>query len=144
MSLHRASGRGPRPGIVVASAVAVFLALAAFTSTTSAQVFGPRTDLNTGAVPRNVALGDVDGDGHLDIVVTVQGAGLVSIFRGNGDLTFKPRIDVPVHDQPIALAVVTNDRSPGPPPRRMTSHTRATIQTPAAKELAVSDTASQR
>ena len=70
------------------------------------QVFGPRIDLNTGAAPRNVALGDVNGDGHLDIVVTVQGAGLVSIFRGNGDLTFQPRIDVPVHDQPIALAVV--------------------------------------
>ncbi len=45
---------------------------------------------------------------------------------------------------PMALAVVTNDRSRGPPPRAMTSQTSATTQTPAAKELAVSDTASQR
>ncbi len=70
-----------------------------------AQLLGPRTDLNTGAVPRSVAIGDVDQDGAPDIVVTVQGAGLVSVFPGNGNLTFRPRIDVPVHAQPIALAL---------------------------------------
>ena len=45
---------------------------------------------------------------------------------------------------PTALAVVTNDSSAGPPPSPMTSQTSATTHTPAANELAVSDTASQR
>ena len=45
---------------------------------------------------------------------------------------------------PIALAVVTKDRSAGPPPSRMTSQTSATTHTPVANELADSDTASQR
>jgi len=44
----------------------------------------------------------------------------------------------------MALAVVTNDRSAGPPPSLMTSQTSATTHTPPANELAVSETASQR
>ncbi len=44
----------------------------------------------------------------------------------------------------MALAVVTNDRSVGPPPSLVTSQTSATTHTPPANELAVSETASQR
>ena len=72
----------------------------------SAQVFGPRTDLNTAAVPRSVEIADVDEDGHPDVIVAVQGGNEVSIFRGNGDLTFRPRLDVPTAINPVALAVV--------------------------------------
>ncbi len=72
---------------------------------TQAQLLGRRTDLNTGSTPRSVAIADVDEDGFPDVLVTVQGAGVVSIFPGNGDLTFRPRIDIPVRPQPIALAV---------------------------------------
>ena len=45
---------------------------------------------------------------------------------------------------PTALAVVTTDSWPGPPPMRITSHTSATIQTPEAKLLRTSASASRR
>jgi hypothetical protein len=45
---------------------------------------------------------------------------------------------------PTALAVITVESWAGPPPRRMTSQTRATIHTPLAKELAARASASQR
>ena len=45
---------------------------------------------------------------------------------------------------PMALAVITVESCPGPPPRRITSQTSATIHTPPANELADSETASQR
>jgi len=74
------------------------------TGSVHAQIFGPRTDLDTGTVPRSVAVGDVNEDGRPDVLVAVQGAGVVSIFRGAGGLLFLPRVDVAVRPQPIGLA----------------------------------------
>ncbi len=84
----------------------VLCALSLTASPAAAQLLGPRTDLNTGPVPRSVAVADVNEDGLPDVIATVQGTSVVSIFPGNGNLTFQPRVDVPVHSQPIALAVV--------------------------------------
>jgi hypothetical protein len=79
-----------------------------------AQLFGPRLDLNTASVPRSVEIADVNGDGHPDVVVAVQGGNEVSIFRGNGDLTFQSRLDVPTARNPVAVAVAdwTGDGRP--------------------------------
>src|SRR5262249_44124427 len=43
--------------------------------------------LNVGAVPRSVVLGDLNGDGLLDLAVVVGNA--VSVLLGNGDGTFQ-------------------------------------------------------
>ncbi len=45
---------------------------------------------------------------------------------------------------PIAPAVETTESCAGPPPMRMTSHTWATTQTPKAKVVSTSETASRR
>ena len=49
--------------------------------------FWPRSvvDLPVGEDPATIALGDLDGDGHLDAAVTLHNANRVALFRGAGD-----------------------------------------------------------
>ena len=49
--------------------------------------FAPQTVVPATSVIMGVALGDVNNDGHLDIVSASQGA---AVFLGNGDGTFGP------------------------------------------------------
>lgn len=60
------------------------------------------------ADPRN-ASADLDGDGKLDLAVTIQQANRMSVLLGNGDGTFAPRIDHPVGTTPVALATADLD-----------------------------------
>jgi FG-GAP-like repeat len=59
-----------------------------------------------------VAVGDIDGDGHMDVVTSSHGAGLVSLF-GDGKGTFRvERRGLPTQDfssQAIALADANGD-----------------------------------
>jgi hypothetical protein len=50
-----------------------------------ARTFASHADYVTLAQPYAVALGDVDGDGHLDAIVAEDSADRVSVFTGTGD-----------------------------------------------------------
>src|SRR5437660_732472 len=50
----------------------------------------PAMDLAVGASPYSVAMGDFNGDGHLDLAVANGGSNDVSVLLGNGDGTFTP------------------------------------------------------
>jgi hypothetical protein len=58
-----------------------------------------------------VALGDVNGDGKLDLVLANDATGLASMLLGKGDGSFAANVDYPTGAGPhwIALADVSGD-----------------------------------
>ncbi len=58
-----------------------------------------------GAAPRAVAIGDIDGDGVNDVIVTNGNATTASVLFGNGDGTFQSQITAPTGNAPYSVAV---------------------------------------
>ena len=72
------------------------------------------TDYTDGANPQSVVVADFNKDGKLDFAnvnYNDGAAGSVSVFLGNGDGTFQPKVDYAVGDGPdgIAIADVNGD-----------------------------------
>jgi VCBS repeat protein len=59
--------------------------------------------------PIDVALGDLDGDGKLDLIASNIESGSLSLLRGNGDGTFRTPVDVAIGPEPVSLAVADFD-----------------------------------
>ena len=58
-----------------------------------------------------VAVGDLDGDGQVDLVAAqASSVDKISIFRGNGDGTFQPRVDQNIGQGPFFVSLVDLDR----------------------------------
>ncbi|HEX8115133.1 MAG TPA: VCBS repeat-containing protein [Kofleriaceae bacterium] len=74
----------------------------------------PPTTQPTGPSPFAVAVADVSGDGRPDLIVAVVGPGTVSVMRGNGDGSFRTRLDAPTGRFPRSVAVtdVSGDGKP--------------------------------
>jgi hypothetical protein len=72
----------------------------------------PFTAFSTGQFPAAHTAGDVDGDGHQDIVTVNERAISVSVLLGRGDGTFRPHVDYPVSGfKPQAIALGDLDGS---------------------------------
>ena len=73
--------------------------------------FGPQQTFRVGQRPYSVAVMDVNGDGHLDLITANAGGdpavndGAVSVLLGNGDGTFRPQQTFAVGRQPFSVAV---------------------------------------
>jgi hypothetical protein len=80
---------------------------------TGPATYGPSTVIlsytSTNGSPGNVALGDVDGDGDLDLAATDELNNLVSICLNNGSGTFAAPASVPVSDAPQRVALADLD-----------------------------------
>jgi VCBS repeat protein/type IX secretion system substrate protein/FG-GAP repeat protein len=59
----------------------------------------------TGVEPRSVVIGDVNGDGKLDLALACATSNAVSVLPGNGDGTFGPKIDLGLGDFPCSVAI---------------------------------------
>jgi hypothetical protein len=82
----------------VMTATAILPALLTLASAPSAvwadPLFGMKTDISTGNLPRWVAIGDLNADRKPDLVVANQMSGTVSVLLGNGDGTFAGKMDL--------------------------------------------------
>lgn len=72
--------------------------------------FGSQTKYATGVSPAQVAVGDVNNDGRLDIIAENDGpypgsTGTVSVLLGNGDGTFQPQRRYRVGSNPVSVSV---------------------------------------
>lgn len=72
--------------------------------------FRMHVDYATGVNPVGVTVADFNGDGKLDLAVAIpapgdQGPGAVSILLGNGEGTFRPRVDYPTTGGAIRIDV---------------------------------------
>jgi hypothetical protein len=73
------------------------------TSTPSLSLAG--TDYRTGSRSQAVAAADLDGDGKLDLAVGNLDSATVSVFLGQGNGTFRPRVDFATGLFPNSVAI---------------------------------------
>jgi flagellin-like hook-associated protein FlgL len=67
--------------------------------------FGAMSSFATGAGPDSVSLGDVTGDGILDMVTADWNSNKASVFIGNGDGTFKARSSFTTGSGPYSVSL---------------------------------------
>jgi hypothetical protein len=69
--------------------------------------FADKVDYDTGEGPSAVTLGDLNGDGNLDIIMpnTFGSPGTVTVLLGKGDGTFADKVDYDTGDSPNAVAL---------------------------------------
>ncbi len=70
-----------------------------------AGTFSGGSDVGVGSGPCSVAVGDVDGDGDLDLLTANRGSNTVSVRLNNGSGSFSGGSDVGVGNTPWSIAV---------------------------------------
>ena len=71
--------------------------------------YAPKVDFSTGTAPSSVSIGDLDGNGWVDLVVTNANNNSVSVFRNsntmNGMINYDTRVDFATESTPFSVSV---------------------------------------
>ena len=70
----------------------------------------PRTDYPVGHTPSSIATGNFSGSGNLDLAVTNEGDGSISLLLGNGDGTFQTQTTIATGIDPDAIVTADFNR----------------------------------
>ncbi len=109
-----------KPDLVVANAASDTVSVLLNTTAAGAltPTFAPKVDFATGIDPRSVAVGDLNGDGKLDLAIANQGSNSISVLLntttpGATNPTFTPKTDftTALLPQSVAIADVNGDGS---------------------------------
>jgi hypothetical protein len=82
------------------------------TGTSGTISFAPKVDFASNVQPNDVALGDLDGDGKLDMAVVHTGASSVSTYKNTsipGSISFEPKVDFAAGTQPDGVKIIDFD-----------------------------------
>lgn len=82
------------------------------TTTSGVISFAAKVDFATGQSPRSVSIGDIDGDGKLDVVVSNFNDNTVSIFKNTSSgsyISFSANVDFSTGTQPAAISIIDLD-----------------------------------
>ena len=90
------------PSLVIAAAGANKVAVLLGNSDDS---FQPPVYYNVGNFPESVALGDVNGDGNLDIIAANYDSSTISVLLGNNDRTFQSQQTYATSPNPESIVV---------------------------------------
>lgn len=85
--------------------------------TLDAASFAAKVDYETGTSPRSVAIGDLDGDGKLDLAVANRASNTVSVFENTssvGVISFAEKVDYSTGNSPYSIVIsdLDNDERP--------------------------------
>ena len=97
-----------KPDMVVANKYSNSVSVLRNLSSNGVINFAQKIDMLTGNNPKFVNLGDVDGNGKLDLAISNIGDNKISIFQNttsNGNLSFALKLDFPTASAPGSLAI---------------------------------------
>ena len=75
------------------------------TRPTSSVALGTPASLSVGSSPNYMAIGDLNGDGKLDLVVANYSGSDISVLLGNGDGTFQAAVNYGAGSWPLSIGV---------------------------------------
>jgi len=91
--------------------------------------FASKIDFSTGSNPNRIAIGDIDGDGKPDLIVTNKSDNTVSVFRNTsfpGSVAFDAKVNFATGASPSDVAIGDIDRD-GKPDLAVTNYTDNTV-----------------
>jgi hypothetical protein len=106
-----------KPDLVTTNGNGNFVSIFPNLSSNGAFNFASRVDFTTGGFPLSVAIGDIDGDGKLDLAITNYGDNSVSLIRntsGSSGVSFNSKVDFITGAQPgsIVIGDIDGDKKP--------------------------------
>jgi hypothetical protein len=112
--------------LLLAAAALLLVGLIGPASSSAAVYFKNRTDFTTEELPDSVAIGDLNGDGIPDLVVTNWGSGTVSVLLGTGHGNYEPQRSFAAGGRPDGV-VIRDFNGDGVPDLAVTSETNNAV-----------------
>ncbi len=97
-----------KPDIAVTNANAATVSIFKNNGTTGTISFETKADFTAGLNPQYVSIGDIDGDGKLDLAIANEASNTVSVLRNTtsgGSISFAAKVDFETRRQPNSVSI---------------------------------------